>query len=448
MSIKTTQNNVSSTSASLATKKSEIFTTIGGYTAFMQRVNNTDTTNVLPSINNKKDIVPLLLDILKVVVGSDALQELIGNLFGNFIDKVEPQLKTGIKKQTTQYNSNKNTPNWFKSNTGLSIPIEKIDLYGKFKTAPDSAGGNLLYDSGGSDFDNSAYNAIKNGTSTFGGVLKMEYVSTSDSLIFSPLNDTLTIGEFTTGFVNDMTIVNKKQFVSEVMDSFYGSITSNQNKTVEQVYNELEINKLIEQLVNDDDSFAISPEDYETLLRRAQELIDGVVYYDLGCGLMGANFPLSGLTNLISTISGSTDTFLIGNEIANTLDESINDTTALDENRQTIKDGFFQRLIQIITQKLAQAITTVPQIQVLMQIYHAFQNNGSLSEGSITDVLKNMQVYLKCIIKDGMRLINEFIYNMAIKYLILLLNPVVRRIIREKINQFIGIIKNLKPIPT
>jgi hypothetical protein len=69
----------------LLDQKKNIFTTIGAYTSMAQSGSMPDTTNIFPSINNKKDIVPLLLDVMKVVVGTDALQQLTGQLFTKFV---------------------------------------------------------------------------------------------------------------------------------------------------------------------------------------------------------------------------------------------------------------------------------------------------------------------------------------------------------------------------
>jgi hypothetical protein len=42
----------------LIDQKKSVFTTIGSYTSMMQSGTMPDTTNLFPSINNKKDIVP------------------------------------------------------------------------------------------------------------------------------------------------------------------------------------------------------------------------------------------------------------------------------------------------------------------------------------------------------------------------------------------------------
>ena len=127
------------------------------------------------------------------------------------------------------------------------------------------------------------------------------------------------------------------------MNLFYGSITTNQNKTVEQIAQELQVAKQIQQLINDDDSFVISPQDYDAILQKAQELANDVTYYDLGCGVMEVIYPLSGLTGLISNISGSTDPFYVGNQVNASIAQSTKNTPDTSvANKQTIKSNFFQ----------------------------------------------------------------------------------------------------------
>jgi len=336
--------------------KKNVFTTIGAYTSFMERSKNqkNDGTNLFPSINNKKDVVPYLLDVLKVVVGSDALKQLTGDLFVKFTDIAEPQIKESLKKQMIQHNSGSQLPAYFKSTgSGIDIPVKDIDVFGKLKTNPASSTGSLLY--GTTDtFDSKAYEAFTSGFTTYNNV-EIRYDSITDKFNFkaTPASSTQNIGQWLGNYIDDTVIINKKEFLTNVMNAVYGSVTANQNKTVEQVYNELQVSKLIDQLLQDDDSFEISQSDYDTLLEQAQALIDGVVYYDMGCGIIGAELPLDDMVDLIQQISGSTDSFAVGNLIEGTIEQSTaNIQETQQENKETIKDGFFQRIIKMVQQIL------------------------------------------------------------------------------------------------
>ncbi len=430
--------------------KKNVFTTIGAYTSFMERSKNqkNDGTNLFPSINNKKDVVPYLLDVLKVVVGSDALKQLTGDLFVKFTDIAEPQIKETLKKQLIQHNSGSQLPSYFKSTgSGIDVPVKDIDVFGKLKTNPTSSAGSLLY--GSTDtFDSKAYEAITlDRTPVVYKNVSITYNSTTDKFNFKATNasSSQNIGQWLGNYIDDTVIIEKKEFLTNVMNAVYGSVTSNQNKTVEQVYNELQVSKLIDQLLQDDDSFEISQSDYDALLEQAQALIDGVVYYDMGCGIIGAELPLGDMIGLIQQISGSTDTFAVGNLVEGTIEQSTaNIQETQQENKETIKDGFFQRIIKMVQQILAQLMTSSPQVRMLQAIISAFESpTGTPKIGDPKTDMKKFKIFIKCLLNDLMRMINQFIFELIVSFLIAMLVPIVKRIIQEKINQYVGILKSL-----
>lgn len=432
---------------SLSDDKKQVFNKIGSYTSMMQSIDKTNSTNIFPSINNKKDIVPFLLDTLKVIVGTAALQELTGELLTKFIDGIEPKMKDALKKQATQYNSGDDVPTSF-TETGYRVPVKNIDVYGKYKTNPDSKSGNLIYDKTKVNFDNQAYNSIKNESTTSIGGLNMTYSPLTDEMVFKG-DPTTTIGTWTNNYIDSLVIIDKKEFISNVMNRIYGTITNSQNKTVDEVYQELIVDKLIQQLIDDDnDTFELSPNDYEELLAKANEMINGVVNYNMGCGLYGAKLSLDDLSGIISNVSGSTDSFYVGNQINNSIDKSISDQAVADENKESIKDGFFQRIIQYVTQTLAKSLTTSPQVRTLLAVTSAMQNNGQVLISSAKDDLKKFKTFIKCNVKQIVAMISEYIFNLVKKMLILLLVPVIKLILKEKINQYKKILMSLLPIKT
>lgn len=431
---------------SLADDKKGVITSIGAFSSMRQERELPNLTNTLTSINNKRDAIPFQLDVLKSVVGTDALKQLTGELFTTFIDTAETQLKESLINQLLNENSGQNLPN-FITNTGVNISVKDIDVFGKLKNNPTSDVGDLLYDNVNNNFDKRAYEAIVNaGTDVTFNNLIINYDNVTDGFKFktTPASSSKKIGEWLGDFVNDTTIINKKEFLTKVMDTVYGTISSNQEKTKEQIYEELQIRKLIEQLLNDDDSFIIPQSDFDELLRRAQELIDGVLYYDLGCGVIGASLPLSGMTNLISQISGATDAFAVGNFVEGTIQESTVDSEdVVNENKQAIKDGFFQKIIDAISIILIEAITLTPQIRAILAISSSFNNNGIPQISRPLDDIKKFKVFIKCLLQEVKKMINEYIYELIIVFLVASLKPIIKKIIREKINQFIGILKSL-----
>jgi hypothetical protein len=432
---------------SLADNKRSVFTTIGSYNSLMEQGKAPRQTDLFPSINNKDDIVPFLLDVLKTVAGSDALIETIGGMFGKLVDEVEPKLKTALTKQFIQPNASETLPTSFKTN-GITVPVKTIDINGKLKVNPNTTGGALIYDTSIPSFDKRAYDAILNSGIPQGfNNISINYIASTDSFQIKPSGSTTNIGAFFTTYIENTELINKKELVSNVMDNFYGTLAKNQNKTVEQTYNELQVETLLQQLLDDDDSFVISPDKYDELLSKAREMVEGVISYDLGCGLMPSELDFDNFSTTVSTISGSTDPFFIGNQLGATIDQSTSGTTTTEdltsENKQTIKDGFFQRIIRIFTVKLLQAVTTAPQVRALFGMMSSLQNNGVVKIDNATQDLKYFKTCIKCMAKEIMKLIAEFIFALAIAYLIKLLKPVIKKVVKEKINQYVGVISSL-----
>lgn len=434
---------------SLADKKRSVFTTIGSYTSMIDQGEPALSTDSYSSINNGGGITSFLLDVTKTVAGSGALNEIIGGLFSNVVDEAEPQLKTSLKKQFIQGNANAPLPSDFRTN-GIKVPVKDMDVSGKLKENPDTATGGLLYGSN-DNFDKKAYSAILNeGDWESYNNVSMKYNSSGDEMQLKPNIGTssMTIGEYFTNYIDDTTLIDKKVFVSSVMDGFYGTVSASQNKTVEQLYMELQVGLQLEQLINDDnDSFEVSPDKYDELLEKAKEMSEGLVNYDLGCGMMGAELDFDDLNSTISDIVNSTDPFYIGAQVSSTLEKSTNFSNSSEdlttENKETMKDGFLQRIINIATVKLLESVTTTPQIRALFAMSSALENDGTPKLNSPTEDMKNFKTCIKCMSNEIKKMVARFIFELAISYLIKLLKPVVKKVVREKINQYVGVMSSL-----
>ena len=269
---------------SISSNKQGVFTSIGAMSSLKQERKLPDRTNVFSSVNNKKDVVPFQLDVLKSLVGSEGLKELTGQLFTDFIDEVEPEFKKTLTKQLVQYNSGELLNTQF-INSGYNVDLKDIDVFGKFQDNPTSDIGSLLYSDDSETFDRKMYDAILTANDTTCNNMVLKYNAVTDKVNFKPTagSSGSNIGDWMADFVNDSVIIDKKVFLTNVMNAIYGSVTANQDKSIEQIYQELQVSKMIEQVIEDDDSFVISQEDFDALLQKAQGLVDGIVYYDMGC---------------------------------------------------------------------------------------------------------------------------------------------------------------------
>lgn len=377
--------------------KKTVLDKIGAFSSLRDQGKLPRQSNSFTSVNNSSDPVPYLLDVLKTVAGTEALKQLVGGMFTEFIDKTEPKMKTALKSQFTQYNADDELPSNLKNN-GVVVPVKNIDNSGKFKVNPDSSTGDLLYDKSKPNFDAAAYDAIRNeGTDTNFSVISLNYNKTTDTYKIKPLStdsSTNTVGGWFGKFIDDTEIINKKELTTSVMDSIFGSVTAQEDKTIEQVASDLELNKLIEKIVAGEESTDLTPEEYDNIYNNAEELVNGVVNYDLSCGLIPASLSFDDMTSLIQEISGSTDPFQTSNAIEQTIQQSTNNNQEVaDENQQTIKDGFFQRIIEIFTVQLIRALIAAPQIQALFAIFNAVTSTVKGVADNINTISENIDQY-------------------------------------------------------
>lgn len=430
----------------LVDDKKNVFTTIGAYTSLREEKNLPDTTNLFPSINNKDDIGGFLLDVLGVVVGTTALQELTGQLFNNFVDDAEPKMKASMNKQLINQNSGSKLPISFKN--GEKIPISDIDPDGILKNDTNSSTGSLLFGNTNS-FNRTARNAISNpGVGRTYQNLIITYDDSDDTFIFRPTisssNDN--VGNWFNTYVGGANFIEKKSFTAKVLNGVFGSITANEDKTQSQILNSLINDQLLSQLIDGDDSFEISNSDLENLESKAKQLKSGLMEYDMGCGIITGELPIEDLESLVNNIYNSTDPNYIENQINNTISNSFSATDnqeTSDENSETIRNGFFARLIQIIKLELSKILTLSPQARMLLALSSSFQNNGNSLISNPQNDMKTFRVTIKCLLKDMLALLYEFIFNLILTFLIALIAPIIKTIIKEKINQYIGVIKSL-----
>jgi len=402
------------------------------------------TRDVFASVNNTKETIPFLLDSLKAIAGTEALKILIGGLLIKVVAGSESKLKEALKKQFNQSNAEDSLPI-----DEIEIGVKTIDENKKLAVSPDDAekGGYILY---GEKTDNNAdyklNESIKlEGTEVNCNNTTVKYDSNTDKFKVKPLAvaGALTVGAFFTKFIDDTKLINSEEIVGKTMDKLFGTMSKAQEKTSEQILDELIVEKMLEQVLNDDDSFEVSPEDYAKLQQEAEQLSKGVVTYDMGCGEMSAELTMDSLQNMISKISGSTDPNAVANAVEDALNESVGDSETSNENKQTIKDGFFEKMINTLTVKMLAAVTTAPQVRMLMGIASSFENQGQVLLTNAKEDIKRWKICIKCMAKEILILIGAFIFALAIKYLIKLIKPEMKRRIKEQINGFTNMIKGL-----
>lgn len=443
---------------SLTDNKKNVLTTIGAYTSLSNERELPDSNITFPSLNEDRNPLSFLVDVLNVILGSEAIKILIGELLANIVDEIEPKLKDSLKKNHSDYNSSDVLPDYF-FNEGVKIPINDIDFFDVLKTDPNSDIGSLIYGNENIyNFDNAAYDSIVTGNSSYNNI-KISYDELNDSFIFNANNTSTstTIGMWKDSFIDQTTILEKEIFVANVMNNLFGTMSSGQGKSMESIINDLKTKKMLrktmDKSLNDDidtNDIKITDDELNEIYDDAKNIKKGSISYNICCGESLKNLDIDEFKNMIKNITESTNP----DEISKIIEDAIINNTEFDDddslddeiindNKDAVLDGFFNRLIYYINFEITKMLVLSPQMVTMNLLLDVFKNEGEYNSKTAEEFINENQNLCDCIIRDINREINGFIFNLAVTSLTGLLKPVVKKIIREKILQYVNILKSL-----
>jgi hypothetical protein len=276
---------------SIQDKKSKIFGNIAaGRTLVDGKIGvlNKKKAKSLESFNNSKGkTISFLTDLIASLVGFMVLIDTIVDTITFYLTKIEREIKKGLKielKSIVSCGVNPSIPSFLKSTgTGIIIPVNKIDFFDLFKTDPTTKAGRLMYQdvtnplSNTSDFNTFLYTVIQDDGVTHtwvnNGKSILDIRFDSNGTGSNPNNsltikanssyDTKKLTDLNNDFIDSLTLFNSVGIVNRILDSIYGSISVNINKSKKQLENEAKINTVINKFIDSDANDQIT-DDYFT----------------------------------------------------------------------------------------------------------------------------------------------------------------------------------------
>ena len=427
--------------------KKAIFSKLGALTTLRDGDKSKPTINSLTSSINTKsnDSVTFLLDVLKTVVGSEALKVMAGGLLTNFFGGVESQMKTTLKNQFIQENSHSPLPTSFTN--GFEIPLDKMDAYKKFKIPAGSVSDGLKFNNT-SDFDVTIKNAILNpGSAQNYGNMSMSFNDTTQKMTFSPTagSQTLNTGDWFTQYIDQSSFVNKKEVVTKVLDSIFGTMTKSELKSINQVIEELKIQHALDNVLNNtSDSIDLAKAN-----NVANNLVSGSTEYNMSCGYIYSQVTEKDFADTVNGINNTNDPNTVGNILQNSVLNNTNNSNAnnntINDNASSVKDNFFTQIIKTIKDELIKSFVLSPQIMALKNILKVITTGYGAIATTITDYITEAKLFIQCISKELINMISKYIYDTLLTELTKLLTPIINTLIKEKTTQIKSIIKSLIP---
>jgi hypothetical protein len=458
---------------SIVDKKKEIFGQIAATKTLIESLPKLKLSSLFPSINNGGDSILFLTDLIKSLIGYEALVASLVNTLTFSLTDFEDKTRKGIKHElknivggdiTNTINSTANSinattlkindevksmsngidpkiPDFIKSDAGMVISVDKIDFFDLFKINPNSTGGKLLYSditssyTNSSDFNTFMYGVIQNDgvTHKWKDIFYVTFNSVGNGVV---PNNTLTIKatetyssepktltDLNNDFMDSITLFSSASIVNSIIDAIFGSVSVSVNKTSKQLETEAKVNNILDCLINSDDDeiiddsyFSFTNEEVYIQQEEADYRKKGIVKLDC-CNKISASVPVSFLTDFNNDMSGATST-LRKKEIITTHLNLMAEQNTINSNDPsdhiTIKLNFVQNMIQNLIKAMVSSILSPKVIMIFLIKYKITLGQGA-SFTDPSDFIKQNKNLFKSMIKQISAMVIAILLAIALK---------------------------------
>lgn len=418
---------------SILDKKRKIFGNIGAAKTLVSGLPNLKLSSSFPSINNGGNPITFLTDLIKSLIGYEALVSSLVDILSKSVPEIEREVKNSLKSELKSIVScgvNPSLPAWIKSTgTGIVIPVNKVDFLDMLKVDPTSTSGKLMYGDISTDFNTFLYDAIQNDgvTKTWKGILNVTFNA------IGPVNNTLTITsssaydskkltDLDNDFIDSLTLFNPTQLINNVIDIIFGSISLDINKTTKQLEKEAEINNVVDCIVNSDvddpisdEYFTFSNEEVYIQQQEADQRKKGILKLEC-CNKVAASVPIELIIQFNAEMSGATESDK-KEIIANNLDAMANANTTnstVPSDNISIKLNFIQQIIENLIKAIVSVILSPKVVMIFLVNYKIVYGQTAEFDGGVAFIRANKNLF-KALIKKITEIIIKKLIAIALK---------------------------------
>lgn len=420
---------------SIIDKKKEVFGKIAAAKTLTEGLPKFKNSSSLPSINNGGNTITFLTDLIKTLIGYEALVGVTVDILSHSLKDIEKEIKKALKqdlKSIVSCGVDPSLPSWFKSTgTGIVIEVNKIDFLDLLKTDITTKGGALLFGDS-TDFNLFLYNTIQNDgvTATWNGIFDVTFNSigvgaTPNNTLTIKANasyDTKTLTDLNNNFIDTLTLFNSENIVNRIVDIVFGSISVSTKKTTKQLETEEKINNVIDCMVEtdtndsiDDNYFTFSNDEVYVHQQQADFRKKGITKLEC-CNKISASIPIELLDNFNQNMSGSTEEQQTS-IIANHLDIMANQTTinSKDKSDKTaIKLNFIQQIINNLIKAIIGIVLSPKVVSIFVINYKIIYGSNATFTDAIDFIKKNKNL-IHTIIKKIVSMIIKILIAIALK---------------------------------
>lgn len=401
---------------SIIDKKRKVFGNIAAMRTLTEGLPQLKLSSSFPSINNGGNSITFLTDLIKSLIGYEALVGTVVDILTHSLAQIEKDIKIALKQELKNIVSCGVDPSIpaFLSTTGIVIEVSKVDYLDLFKVDPNSPNGKLLYNdvtsplSNSSDFNTFLYDVIQNdGTPmVWANVLEITFNS-----VGTPNNTftikkapafTGTLTDLNNKFIDSLTLFNAENIVNRIIDIIFGSISVSLNKTKKQLEKEAAINNVVDCMVNadegdtiDDNYFTFTNEEVYIHQQEADLRQKGITKLEC-CNKIAASVPVSMLTGFTAEMSGATTTQDKKEVITKNLTAMADQNTVNSPNQVdhvSIKLNFFQQIINNLIKAIIGIILSPKVVLIFLINYKIIYGTTASFDGPVDFIKKNKNLF-------------------------------------------------------
>ena len=461
---------------SLIDSKAQIFGKIASARTITEGLPKFKLTSSMPSVNNSGDPIAFLTDLIKALIGYEALIDTVVDLLTKSIPRIEQDVKNVLKvelKSIVSCGVDPSLPSWMKSTgTGITIEVNKIDFMDILRTSPTSVGGNLIYNDTGNGLFNSSdlntflYAVIQDdGNShswknivdiTFNSIGVNGNPNNTITIKAHPTYDTKTLTDLNNNFVNSLTLFNTTNVLNRVMDIIFCSITTAIAKTIKQIENEEKIAMTIDKMVNninknplEDSAFAFTNADINVQQTNAINRKNGVSQISTSVQVT-SSVPTNLLTNFTADFNASTNPTQQRNAISNHLNIMAGASVSNVINPSDVSPAqlnFIQQIISNLVKAIVNMILS-PKVALVFILNYKIVYGPTATFTDAIDFIKKNKNLMNNIMKTIAEELIKILLGVALKEIAVLVEQAIATKEKEKATLNLTQLETLIGIPT
>lgn len=427
---------------SILDKKRQIFGDIAAAKTLTESMPQLKLSSSIPSLNNNGDSITFLSDLIKSLIGYNALVKGVVDILTHSLGDIEIEIKKNLKLQLKSIVScgvNPSLPDFIKTN-GIIIDVKKIDFLDLLKVDPNSTSGKLIYNDvtpnllNSTDFNTFLYSVIQDDgiTHTWKGILDITFVSLDPNGV-NPNNSLIIksnqsynlkkLDDLNNDFIDSLELFNTENIVNKIVDMLYGSVSVKLSKSRKQLEAEAKINKVVDKMIKadagdtiDDSYFTFDNVELTQIEAEADNRKRGIVKIKASTTI-DASITEESLTEFNTQMGTAITVQEKKDVLANSLDSMATETTNNSTNpsdNQSIKLNFIQQIIDTLIKSIVGVVLSPKVVIVFLITFKIIYGQQIEFTNGVDFIFKNKEL-IKNVIKKITLLIVQFLIVIALK---------------------------------